>query len=30
VALVGEPLDITHSDLAAPLVRHQGRYTSVA
>ncbi|KOV79258.1 flavin reductase [Nocardia sp. NRRL S-836] len=30
VALVGEPLGITHSDLAAPLVRHQGRYTSVA
>jgi flavin reductase (DIM6/NTAB) family NADH-FMN oxidoreductase RutF len=30
VALVGEPLDITHTDIAAPLVRHQGRYTSVA
>ncbi|MEV6239940.1 flavin reductase family protein [Lentzea sp. NPDC051838] len=30
IALVGEPLDITHSDIAAPLVRHQGRYTSVA
>ncbi|ANZ37987.1 flavin reductase [Lentzea guizhouensis] len=30
VALVGEPLDITHSDITAPLVRHQGRYTSVA
>lgn len=30
VALVGEPLDVTHSQIAAPLVRHQGRYTSVA
>jgi flavin reductase (DIM6/NTAB) family NADH-FMN oxidoreductase RutF len=30
VALVGEPLDITHTDIATPLVRHQGRYTSVA
>jgi flavin reductase (DIM6/NTAB) family NADH-FMN oxidoreductase RutF len=30
IALVGEPLEITHSDIAAPLVRHQGRYTSVA
>ncbi|SDF94751.1 NADH-FMN oxidoreductase RutF, flavin reductase (DIM6/NTAB) family [Lentzea fradiae] len=30
VALVGEPLDIAHAEIAAPLVRHQGRYTSVA
>ncbi|MDT7782903.1 MAG: hypothetical protein QOF58_1322 [Pseudonocardiales bacterium] len=30
IALVGEPLDITHSDISTPLVRHQGRYTSVA
>ncbi|MEU0881884.1 flavin reductase family protein [Lentzea sp. NPDC005914] len=30
IALVGEPLDITYSDIATPLVRHQGRYTSVA
>jgi flavin reductase (DIM6/NTAB) family NADH-FMN oxidoreductase RutF len=30
VALVGEPLEITHTDITAPLVRHQGRYTSVA
>ncbi|MFD5824782.1 flavin reductase family protein [Lentzea sp. NPDC060358] len=29
VALVGEPLDVTHADIPAPLVRHRGRYTSV-